>query len=132
MTYRFLKPLGIAYLLLAFVAALLVEINKITTTPILVGIAVILGYFVFRSLRVSTLHTGPKWVNWAILGGISGMLIIQLLLVWGVVATTLPLLLFAGLLFFLWYLEYTYSTERDLGFFLVVLFVVTGLLNSSF
>lgn len=132
MTLKFLKPLGIAYLLMAFVAAFLLEFNKITTTPILVGLAVILGYFVFRSLRIFPMHSSPKWVSWAILGGISGMLIIQFLLVWGVVATTLPLLLFTGLLFFLWYLEYAYSAERDLGFFLVVLFVVTGLLNASF
>jgi hypothetical protein len=132
MTLKFLKPLGIAYLLMAFVAKFLLEFEKISSPMVLLGIAIFLGYFLVRGVQSFQQFSGPNQVGWFIVLGIALMMICQFVIVWGGVSKSVPLILFTGLLFFLWYIEFKYTTERDLGFFLVVLFTVMGLFNSNF
>lgn len=126
MTFKFLKPLSLAYLAFAFTISFLFDVGKISTTPIFLGIALFMGYFLVRGLQSFQLISSPNRLGWFVLLGILGMMLCQLLIVWGGIPKTVPMLVFAGLLFALWYVEFKYTEGRDLGLFLVVLAVSMG------
>jgi len=70
MEIKYLKRIGLAYLIFAYIAIFLVEIGKISSFPILIGVTLFLLYFLIHAIVNLRITKKRDWVDFAFLWGI--------------------------------------------------------------
>ncbi len=126
MQFKYLKPIGLSYIIITYFAIFLVEIGKISSFPIVIGVTLFFLYFLIQAIVDHGTSKKRDWVDFAFLWGIPFLISLQILLLLGNAFKTYSLVAFTIVMFLLWFLEFRYERKDGVSIFIFMLFLVTA------
>jgi hypothetical protein len=132
MEIKYLKRIGLAYLIFAYIAIFLVEIGKISSFPILIGVTLFLLYFLVHAIGNLRITKKRDWVDFAFLWGIPFLISLQVMLLFDNAYQTYALAAFIIVMFSLWFLDFIYERLEGVSIFIFLLSLATASFSSAF
>lgn len=132
MISKYLKQIGIGYFIFGILMIGLAFFNKISVFPVILGVLAIMLYFMANSIIALFKSNSDKWVDFGILWAISILFSSQILLLLSDKFKVYALVTATIVIFFILFLSYRYKKQSDIPFFVFMIAMTLGSLNTNF